>query len=108
VERVPLASQLPALVWPPIERPDPATLEALYGAYEVGPGAVVRVFSWEARPFISVPGEGEAELLRVGGDEFTIRVVPGVRARFERDEGGAVVGLTMTMGPRTLRARRVN
>ena len=103
-----LASQLPVLVWPSVVDADPATMESYYGAYEIAAGAVVRVFSWEARTIITVPGEGEAELLRTGEDEFTIRVAPGVRVRFDRDGAGRVVGLTMTMGPRTLRARRLD
>lgn len=41
------------------------------------------------------------------GDAFTIRVVPGVRVEFHRDEEGRVSGMALTLGSQTLEAEKV-
>ena len=64
------------------------------------------MFRYRGDPYIHVPGEGDALLIPVGDDAFTVRVVPGVRIRFQRDEGGAVHGIEMTLGPQTIRAEK--
>jgi CubicO group peptidase (beta-lactamase class C family) len=104
---VPLASQLPAPRPARFVAVDPAVLARYYGSYEVAPGAVARVFEFRGRPFVSMPGEGEAELFALSETEFTIQVVPGVRAVFERAPAGDVTGVVLTLGGRTIRARRV-
>jgi CubicO group peptidase (beta-lactamase class C family) len=104
----PLRSQLPA--------PEPVrflTLErdslARYvGDYELAPGAVARVFLYEGRLFINVPGQGEGELFAVSSSEFTLRVVPGVRVAFGRDSTGAVSGVEVTLGAERMRGRKLD
>jgi hypothetical protein len=107
LDPTPLTSQLPA--------PEPQTfpernaedLAPYMGRYELAPEAVVRVFSYEGKPFIAVPGEGEAELFQLARDEFTVRVVPGVRIWFERDDTGRVTWVNLTLGSQTMRARKL-
>ena len=104
----PLRSQLPA--------PEPVrflTLErdslARYvGDYELAPDAVSRVFLYEGRLFINMPGQGEGELFAVSSSEFTLRVVPGVRVAFGRDSTGAVSGVEVTLGAERMRGRKLD
>ncbi|MFW6078259.1 MAG: serine hydrolase domain-containing protein [Gemmatimonadota bacterium] len=102
----PLASQSPA---PEPERfleLSPEALEPYIGEYESAPGAVARVFMFDGSPYIHVPGEGDAELFALARDEFTVRVVPGVRIEFERDGSGEVTHVVVTIGGQTLRGRK--
>lgn len=72
--------------------------------YEMASGARIRVFRFRGKPYIHVPGEGDALLFATGTDRFTIRVVPGVTVEFERDEGDEVEAVRLELGPRTIRA----
>lgn len=107
VSPVPFESQAPTYRWPEaIALPD-TVLTDYYGEYRLAPGAVIRIFEWEGRPFVFMPGEGEAELIAIGPDAFTVRVVPGVRIQFERDADGSVAGLRGSLGPQRFEAPRV-
>ena len=77
------------------------------GAYALAPGVMARVFVFEERLFMSIPGEGEAELFRLAEDEFTVRVIAGVHIAFERGEGGEVSGVRVALGERQLHAPRL-
>lgn len=104
----PFETQLPPYDWPePSTVPD-AVLDDYMGEYPLAPEAVIRVFRFRGEPYIHVPGEGEARLVPLGSDAFTIRVVAGVHASFLRDETGAVAGIEITLdpplGPQTLHA----
>lgn len=103
---IPFRSQLPAPaeVYLPAEGDD---LSAILGEYRVENGPVVRIFEFRGRPFGAFPGEGEAELFKVGEDEWTIRVQAGVRLRFHRADDGRAGSVAISIGPRTMVARRV-
>lgn len=73
---------------------------------DLGGGAAMRVFRFRGDPYIHVPGRGEAKLIPLGHDRYTIRVVHGVDVAFRRDDSGAVTGVTLTLGGTTLRAAR--
>ncbi len=100
-------SQAPPYDWPAVIALPATVLADYYGEYALAPGAVIRIFEWEGRPFVFMPGEGEAELFAIGRDAFTVRVVPGVHIRFERDAAGNVVGLRGSLGPQRFEAPRV-
>lgn len=85
---------------------EPAVHEELVGSYDLGPSATVRVFMYEGRLFINVPGEGEAELFAVSRDEYVIRVAAGVTVRFDRSPDGAVSEAVLRLGSREMRGRR--
>ena len=103
----PLASQLPPSPVPTRRPLAPERVAALLGDYAIAPGQLIRVFAHDGRPFMFVPGRGEAELLALGEDEFTIRVVAGVGIRFERDPHGVVTHVNLALGPDRIRAARV-
>jgi len=103
----PFASQLPEPSPPRFLSLGRAALKRLAGSYEVAPGNVVRVFVHDGRPFINVPGQGEAEMFALSEEEFTIRVQAGVGIRFERDAAGAVTGIVLTLGREQIRGRRL-
>ena len=84
---------------------DASALERITGEYEFGPNAVGRVWMHDGRPYMFMPGEGEAELFALSPDEFTVRVVEGVSIRFD-PATGPVTGLTVTMGGRTMHATK--
>ncbi|HUF50578.1 MAG TPA: serine hydrolase [Longimicrobiales bacterium] len=97
-------SQLPPARLPAFVTLDAAALDRVTGSYELAPGAVLRVFEFEGRPFINVPGRGEAELFAVSPLEFVIRVEAGVRIRFETAAGGAVTAVVVRQGTQEMRA----
>jgi CubicO group peptidase (beta-lactamase class C family) len=102
----PFSSQLPERTLPRFLALDAAGLVRLAGSYELAPGVDIRVFLFEGRPFINVPGEGEAEMYAVSPLEFVLRVEPGVRIRFEEDTAGNVTGIVLHLGGREMRAAK--
>jgi CubicO group peptidase (beta-lactamase class C family) len=102
----PFTSQLRAAILPNFITVEPAALARLIGNYEMASGAVLRVFLFDGRPFINVPGLGEAELFGLSPLEFTIRVQAGVGIRFETDASGTVTGVILRLGSQEMRARR--
>jgi CubicO group peptidase (beta-lactamase class C family) len=100
----PFSSQLPEAALPPFLTLDAAALARIEGSYELSPGTSIRVFLFEGRPFINVPGEGEAEMYAVSPVEFVLRVEPGVRIRFEEHPEGNVAGIVLRLGEREMRA----
>lgn len=107
VAPVPFESQLPPYVEPPTVPISPGTLADFYGRYRLFPGVVVRVFEWQDRPFVFMPGEGEAELFSIAPDTFTVRVKSEVKIRFTRDEGGDVQGIVANIGSKTYQAKKI-
>jgi CubicO group peptidase (beta-lactamase class C family) len=104
---VPFASQLPAPQRPRFVQLPAAVLARYAGQYEIAPGTVARVFAFQGRPFVNIPGEGEAEMFALSETEFIIPVAPGVRIAIERTPAGEVTGMVATLGERTIRARRL-
>jgi CubicO group peptidase (beta-lactamase class C family) len=79
-------------------------IQRLAGEYDSKDG-VIRVFLYRNRPFVSVPGQGEAELFALSETEFTIRVVPGVRVVFVLESGKAS-GVRLELGRQMIEGRR--
>ena len=104
VEAIPFSSQNPAYEEPPFTSFPPSHYKPFLGEYELGPDAIARVFMFEDRPFMYVPGEGEAELFAISETTFTIRVVSNVDIEFETGEQGQVVAVNLALGSRQMRA----
>lgn len=102
----PLASQLPPLEIEFLPVPDAAFAE-VKGDYELAPGAVARIYEWNGRPYIHMPGEGDAELYMLSDGTWTVRVVAGVRIEFDRSASGEVTGLEGSLGPQRFTGRRL-
>jgi CubicO group peptidase (beta-lactamase class C family) len=103
---VAFASQLAALPRPAIQPMSPDEVNGLTGEYDAGLPERVTVTAFMGRPFVHVPGRGEAELLRTAENRYTIEVVPGVSIAADR-AAGVVEMLRITLGGRTITARRV-
>jgi hypothetical protein len=103
---LPLASNLPAPADPPHLALDAAARRRFAGDYEVAPGAMARVFEYGDRLFMSIPGQGEAELFATSPSTFTIRVEPGVAIAFDSGPDGAVTAVQVTIGRQVIRAVR--
>lgn len=58
----------------------------------------IRVFEYDQRLFINVPGEGEAELFATSPTAFFLPAVPGVEVVFSRRPDGAISTLRITIG----------
>ncbi|HEX9564248.1 MAG TPA: serine hydrolase [Gemmatimonadaceae bacterium] len=101
------ASQLPPMTRPAILPMSEAEVDALIGEYEIGQPVRARITKFKGRPFAFLPGQGEAELLKVGDGQYTIFVVPGVTVAIERDAAARVTGLTMRIGNQVIRASRI-
>lgn len=107
VTPVPFASQLPPLPEPNTLPMTGAEVDALVGEYDFGAPARIRVTKFKGRPFLFMPGRGDAELLRVGDGQYIILVVPGVTIVTERDASGQSAVLTARIGNQVITARRV-
>ena len=104
VETVPFFSQKPAVEEPAFIDLPRAKVEPLLGEYQLGPEAVVRVFLYDDRLFMYVPGEGEAELFAHSETEFTIRVISNVKVEFELNDQGEAEAVHIALGPQKFRA----
>ena len=103
----PLPSLPPAAELPEPISPDALPLEDYTGEYALGPELSIRVFLFEGRPFIAVPGEGEGELVPIGPDRFWVPAAPGVTTvEFHRDAQGRVVRMTGHTPGRLLEAEK--
>lgn len=105
LEPDPLTSQAPRPIVQRYVTPDSQSLARLVGEYEFAPNAIGRVWLHDGRPFMFMPGEGEAELFAISPNQYTVRVVSGVSIRFE-PETGPVTGMTVGMAGRTMQARK--
>jgi CubicO group peptidase (beta-lactamase class C family) len=103
----PFASQLPPLARPAVLPMSDSEVDALVGEYDIGQPARVRITKFRGKPFVFMPGRGDAEMFRVGDGQYTIFVVAGVTIAAERDGSSPVSGLNVRMGNQTIRARRV-
>lgn len=104
---VPFVSQLPPLPEPNVLPMSDAEVNALVGEYDMGGPQRMRVTKFRGKPFVFMPGRGDAEMLRIGEWQYTIAIVPGVTIGVIRDATGQVVELSARMGPQPIRARRV-
>jgi CubicO group peptidase (beta-lactamase class C family) len=104
----PFSSQMPPYDWPEPMAVGQSRIEEYMGRYRLSEDAAIRVFTFNDEPYVHVPGEGDARLIPVAPDEFTVRVVPGVRIVFERDRDDAVTAMELTLGPDTIRAERAH
>jgi hypothetical protein len=77
-----------------------------FGDYELTAGATVRVFLFDEKPYIHMPGVGDAMLFPIARDTFNFRVLQGVQIAFERGADDEVTAVTLTLGGDTLRAAR--
>jgi CubicO group peptidase (beta-lactamase class C family) len=107
VSPVPLASNLPAPSSAPVIALDAAARRRVAGHYEMAPGVVARVFEHEGRLFVSMPGQGEAELFATSPLTFIVKVQAGISVAFESDATGAAIAVNVTMGPQTMVGRRL-
>ncbi|MBK9240174.1 MAG: serine hydrolase [Acidobacteria bacterium] len=102
----PLASNLPAPSEPVVIPTDSATRRRFSGEYVVAPGAVARVFEYNDRLFMSIPGQGEAELFATAPSIFTLKVERGVTVVFQSGGDGVVTGVEVTIGRQKIVAVR--
>lgn len=107
LDPVPFASQRPTPEIPAYRALPESVVEDYLGAYRVSPEVEIRVFRFEGKPYVHVPGEGDALMFAAGKDRFTIRVVSGVTIDFGRDACGEVEEVVLTLGSRTIRADKV-
>lgn len=81
-----------------------SAIQRLAGEYD-SPAGPVRVFVFRGKPFVSVPGQGEAELCALSDREFTIRVVSGVTVAFI-GESDTISGIRLQLGRQVIEGRR--
>ena len=107
VETRPLQGAMPRWEPPELLPLEPEAVRDLLGEYAFGPDALGRVFVHEGRPFIFVPGRGEAELFATPDGTITVRVVAGVGIEPVRDETGAVTDLLLRLGSEKMRVPKL-
>lgn len=104
---LPYESQLPPMVRPAVLPMSAGEVDALVGEYDIGQPARVRVTKFLDRPFVFMPGRGDAEMMKVGPGRYTLFVVPGVTIATESDSAGRVSVLNVRMGNTPITARRI-
>jgi CubicO group peptidase (beta-lactamase class C family) len=118
VQSTVLSSQLPPAIIPEYRALPESVLDDYPGDYELGPGATniggykltpgapVRVFLFDEKPYVHLPGVVDVQMFpTVGRDTFTVRATPGMAIAFERGAGDEVTAVTLTLGDDTLKAR---
>jgi tetratricopeptide (TPR) repeat protein len=85
---------------------DPAVFEAYVGEYQVTPRLTLTITREGDKLFGQMTGQSKLVVEAVSETQFTI---PEVKANitFERDASGAVTGLVLTQGTRTVNAGRI-
>ena len=113
-----LSSQLPPVTVPEYRAIANSLLDAYLGDYRLPPGATglgdlkltpggtVRVFVFDDKPYLHLPGAGDVQLLPVGRDTFAVRAVPAMRIAFERIAANRVTGAILTLRNHTLKVSR--
>ena len=112
------SSQLPPAPIPEYRALSRSALEDYLGEYELSPGAAqlagrkltsggtVRVFLFDEKPYMHLPGAGDVMMFPIGKDTFTIRAAPGLGIAFARGPNETVTTVILTLGGSTLRALR--
>ena len=118
LQPTPLSSQLPPITIPEYRVLARPVLDDYLGDYKLppdagafaghklSPGGTVRVFLFDEKPYIHLPGAGDVQMFSTGSDTFTARAVQGVSIAFERDADDEATAVTVTLGNHTLRASR--
>jgi CubicO group peptidase (beta-lactamase class C family) len=113
-----LSSQLPPVTIPEYRALTRPVLDDYLGDYKLPPdagtlagrkltsGGTVRVFLFDEKPYIHLPGAGDAQMFPTGRDTFTLRAAQGVSIAFERSADNEVTALTVTLSDHTVRATR--
>ena len=113
-----LSSQLPPATMPKYHSLPKSALDEYLGDYELAAGATdfgeykltsgasVRVFLFDEKPYLHLPGVGDVQMFPTARDTFTVRVVQGVAIAFERGADDEVKDVILTVGHSTLRASR--
>lgn len=89
----------------PVPQPSIAELQAYAGTYPLMPGFAVEVFERDGKLFIQGTGQQALAAPAVARDVFAVEAV-GAEFRFERNESGEVVALTLHQGGQALRGER--
>jgi CubicO group peptidase (beta-lactamase class C family) len=109
-----LSSQLPAAPIPEYRALSPSALDDFLGEYtlpagalqlagrSVTPGGTIRVFVFDAKPYMHLPGAGDVMMFPTGRDTFTIRAAAGLSIAFERAANNKVTAVALTAGGGTL------
>ena len=114
----PLSSQLPPFAIPEY-RPLPSSLLGDYlgdyepspgptnsGPFRLTPGAMMRVFLFDEKPYLHIPGAGDIQMFPTSRDTFTARVSHGVDIRFDRTASD-VTAVSVTLAGRTVTASKL-
>jgi hypothetical protein len=77
------------------------------GEYKLTPAAAVRVFLFDEKAFVHLPGLGDVQMFPTDRrDRFDVRVLQGMGIAFERNADDDVTAVTVTLGDHTIRASR--
>lgn len=81
---------------------------ARLGGYELTPGSTIRVFVFDEKAYLHLPGIGDLQMFPAGTrDTFTARVRPDLRIVFDRGANGEMTAVTITLGDNAIEAVRV-
>ena len=117
MQPTPLSSQLPQPSIPVYRGLSPTVLRDYLGDYKLSTGegrlagrqltsgSTVRVFLFDEKPYMHLPGAGDVMMFPTGKDTFTIRAAPGLSMAFERDANNKVTTVALALGASTLRAQ---
>jgi len=114
-----LSSQLPPPTIPEYRDLPAAAVNDYLGDYAVPPGppelvgrkltpgGAIRVFIFDRKPYVHLPGVGDVLMFPNGKDIFTARAVPGLEITFDRGANGDVTSVAFTLRGRTFSARAI-
>jgi CubicO group peptidase (beta-lactamase class C family) len=78
------------------------------GEYELSEDGAVRVYLFEEKPFVHLPGVGDVQIFATGQrDTFNVRILPGLRVAFERGPDDTPAAIALTFGNDKISASRL-
>ena len=118
LQPTPLSSQLPPAAIPEYRALPASALTDYLGDYKLAPGATrlreyrlteggtMRVFLFDEKPYMHLPGLADVQMFPTARDTFTVRVVQGMSIIFGRSAEGEITTLTLTFDDHTIRASK--
>jgi len=113
-----LSSQLPPAAIPEYRALQASVITDYLGDYKLAAGATrlrqyrlteggaVRVFLFDEKPYMHLPGLSDVQMFSIARDTFTTRVAQGMRIIFGRNAEDQITTLTVTLDDHTIKASK--
>lgn len=86
---------------------DAAALEIYVGKYALAPTVLASVYIKDGKTlYVEVPGQPEYELVPIGNDAFSLKILDGYSVEFDKNAEGVIEGLQFVQPNGTFKAKK--